>query len=131
VLSRESGWPVFVEVPRLGGLLTTNLSTSTLAAPPAGVNDGRMTSQARLPVVALWLAAATIVTTPFLQVLSIVPGLASLVLGVLAYRRTRTAAPAVQTRGGQALAAGILALLAGLGILAIALIVSGTAIFTG
>ena len=85
----------------------------------------------RLPVISLCLSGATVLTAPFLLVLSLVPGTASLVLGIVAYRRTRQASQRDFTRGSMALAAGVIAFLCGLGILAIALIVSGPAIFTG
>ncbi|GAB1641336.1 hypothetical protein [Krasilnikovia sp. MM14-A1259] len=85
----------------------------------------------RLPRFTLWVAGATVLTAPLLLLWSFVPGTLSLVLGVLAYRSTRHAAPRDATRGSMALAAGVVAFLAGLAILGIAFIVSGTAIFTG
>jgi len=93
--------------------------------------EAHQPATSRLPVITFWVAGATLATAPFLLLWSIIPGLVSLVLGVLAYRATRQASPREVARGSMALSLGAVAFLAGLGMLAIALIVSGTAIFTG
>lgn len=60
----------------------------------------------RLPVITFWLTGATFVSWPLLILFSLIPGMATVAVGVLAYRRTRTATPPDQARGELALRLG-------------------------
>jgi hypothetical protein len=67
------------------------------------------TPRSAVPTVAIALAAVTVIGSVMLQMLTLPLGVACLVLGILARRRTRGAPPRDRTLGDLALAGGVIA----------------------
>ena len=84
-----------------------------------------------LPIVSVSLSGLTILLAPCMGALAPISGALAAGVGYLAYRRTRAGTPQERNLGLVAATLGGLSLAAGLAVLAIALVVSGPAIFTG
>jgi apolipoprotein N-acyltransferase len=82
-----------------------------------------------LPVVSLVVSGCAIVAFPLAIPLFDLPGLLAALLGYVAFRGTRQAAPAQRRLGEIALASGATAAVIGALWLGVALVVSGTEIF--